>query len=52
MKLAVIAVTTGGIKVAERIKENLRGEVSVFLPQKLKQSKLTATYFSKNLLIK
>jgi len=49
MNLALIAVTTGGIKVAERIKENLNGEVSVFLPQKLKQSKLTATYFSKKL---
>lgn len=49
MNLALIAVTTGGIKVAERIKENLNGEVSVFMPQKLKQSKLTATYFSKKL---
>jgi len=49
MNLALIAVTTGGIKVAERIKENLRGEITVFLPQKLKQSKLTATYFSKKL---
>ncbi|MAG23345.1 MAG: cobalamin biosynthesis protein CbiG [Rhodospirillaceae bacterium] len=49
MNLALIAVTTGGIKVAERIKENLNGEVTVFLPQKLKQSKLTATYFSKKL---
>ena len=49
MNLALIAVTTGGIKVAERIKEKLDGEVTVFLPQKLKQSKLTATYFSKKL---
>ena len=49
MNLALIAVTTGSIKVAERIKENLRGEITVFLPQKLKQSKLTATYFSKKL---
>jgi pyrimidine operon attenuation protein/uracil phosphoribosyltransferase len=49
MNLALIAVTTGGIKVAERIKENLRGEITVFLPQNLKQSKLTATYFSKKL---
>jgi cobalt-precorrin 5A hydrolase len=49
MNLALIAVTTGGIKVAERIKEDMNGEVKVFLPQKLKQSKLTATYFSKKL---
>ena len=39
MNLALIAVTTDGIKVAERIKEKLNGEVTVFLPQKLKQIK-------------
>jgi len=49
MNLALIAVTTDGIKVAERIEGKLDGEVTVFLPQKLKQSKLTATYFSKKL---
>lgn len=49
MNLALIAVTTDGIKVAVRIKEKLNGEVAVFLPQKLKQSKLTANYFSKKL---
>ena len=47
MNLALIAVTTDGIKVAERIKEKLNGEVTVFLPQKLKQSKLTATQLSR-----
>jgi cobalt-precorrin 5A hydrolase len=47
MKLALIAITNDGINVAERIKEKLDGEVTVFLPQKLKQSKLTATYYSK-----
>ena len=30
MNLALIAVTTDGIKVAERIKEKLNGEVTVF----------------------
>jgi cobalt-precorrin 5A hydrolase len=47
MKLALIAITEEGIKVAERIKEKLGGELTVFLPQKLKQTKLTATYYSK-----
>ena len=47
MNLGLIAVTTDGIKVAERIKEKLNGEVTVFLPQKLKQSKLTATQLSR-----
>ncbi len=49
MNLALIAITSDGIKVAERISEKLNGEVTVFLLQKLKQSKLTATYFSKKL---
>jgi len=49
MNLGLIAVTTDGIKVAERIKKKLNGEVTVFLPQKLKQSKLAATYFSEKL---
>ena len=49
MNLALIAITEDGIKVAERIKENLDGRLTVFLPQKLKQSKLTATYYSKKL---
>ena len=47
MKLALIAITNEGIKVAERIKNKLDGEVTVFLPQKLKQTKLTAMYYSK-----
>ncbi len=47
MNLALIAITNEGINVATRIKEKLDGEVTVFLPQKLKQSKLTATYYSK-----
>ena len=47
MNLGLIAITTDGIKVAERIKEDLNGKVTVFLPQKLKQSKITATYFSR-----
>ncbi len=49
MKLALIAITNDGIKVAERIKKKLNGEVTVFLPQKLKQTKLAATYYSKKL---
>ena len=49
MNLGLIAITTDGIKVAERIKEDLNGKVTVFLPQKLKQSKITATYFSRKL---
>ncbi len=47
MNLALIAITNDGINVAERIKEKLDGEVTFFLPQKLKQSKVTATYYSK-----
>jgi len=47
MNLALIAITNEGINVATRIKEKLDGEVTVFLPQKLKQSKLPATYYSK-----
>src|SRR3972149_5895012 len=43
MNLALIAVTTDGIKVAERIEGKLDGVVTVFLPRKLKQSKLIAT---------
>ncbi len=49
MKLALIAITNDGINVAECIKKKLDGEVTVFLPQKLKQTKLTATYYSKKL---
>ncbi len=49
MKLALIAITNEGINVAQRIKEKLDGEVTVFLPQKLKQTKLTATYYSRKL---
>ncbi|MHC4322497.1 MAG: cobalt-precorrin 5A hydrolase, partial [Planctomycetota bacterium] len=46
-KLALIAITNDGIDVAKRIKEKLDGELTVFLPQKLKQTTLTATYYSK-----
>jgi cobalt-precorrin 5A hydrolase len=49
MNIALIAITNEGINVAQRIKEKLDGEVTVFLPQKLKQTKLTATYYSKKL---
>ena len=49
MNLALIAITNDGINVAECIKEKLDGEVTVFLPQKLKQTKLTATYYSRKL---
>ncbi len=49
MNLALIAITDDGINVAERIQEKLDGKLTVFLPQKLKQSKLTATYYSKKL---
>lgn len=47
MKLALIAITKEGVNVAERIKKKLDGEVTVFLPQKLKQTKMAATYYSK-----
>ncbi len=47
MNLALIAITGDGINVAKRIKENLAAEVTVFLPQKLKQTTLRATYYSK-----
>jgi cobalt-precorrin 5A hydrolase len=47
MKLALIAITEEGIKVAECIKEKLDDELTIFLPQKLKQTKLAATYYSK-----
>ena len=48
MNLAIIAITDFGIDVAKRIKEKLDGEVTFFLPQKLKQIKaMTATYYSK-----
>ena len=46
MNLALIAITNEGINVAQRIKEKLDGEVTFFLPQKLKQTKLAATYYS------
>jgi len=49
MNLALIAITNAGINVAECIKKKLDGEVTVFLPQKLKQTKLTATYYSRKL---
>ena len=49
MNLALIAITNEGINVAQRIKEKLDGEVTVFLPQKLEQTKLTATYYSRKL---
>jgi cobalt-precorrin 5A hydrolase len=49
MNIALIAITNEGINVAECIKTKLDGEVTVFLPQKLKQTKLTATYYSKKL---
>ncbi len=49
MNLALIAITDEGIKIAERIKEELYSEVTLFLPKKIKETKLDATYFSKNL---
>ena len=47
MNLALLAITEDGIKVAERIKKKLDSELTVFLPQKLKQTKLTATRLSR-----
>ena len=47
MNLAIIAITDDGINVAKRLKEKLDGEVTVFLPQKLEQTVLTATYYTK-----
>ncbi len=47
MNLALIAITDDGIGVAKRIKEKLDDEVTVFLPQKLEQKTLKATYYSR-----
>ncbi|KHE93407.1 MAG: cobalamin biosynthesis protein [Candidatus Scalindua rubra] len=47
MKLALTAITNDGINVAKRIKEKLDCEVTVFLPQKLMQTNLEATYYSR-----
>ncbi len=49
MNLALLAITEDGINVAKRIKEKIDGEVTAFLPQKLKQSKLAAINYSKKL---
>ncbi len=49
MNLALIAITDEGVKIAERIKEELCSEITLFLPQKIKKTNLYATYFSKNL---
>ncbi len=46
MNLAIIAITDDGIDVARRFKEKLDGKVTIFLPQKLKQTTLTAIYYS------
>ncbi|ODS31034.1 MAG: cobalamin biosynthesis protein [Candidatus Scalindua rubra] len=49
MDIGLIAITTDGVKTAERIKEKLCNEVTVFLPQKMKQTNLNATYYSQKL---
>ena len=49
MNLALIAITDKGAEIAERIKEKLCDEVTVFLPKKLKQTNLNATYYSQKL---
>ncbi len=49
MNLALIAITDEGVKIAERIKEELCNEVTLFLPEKIKKTKLDVTYYSKNL---
>ncbi len=49
MKLALIAITNEGLKVAERIKDKLCDDVTLFLPDKLNQTNLNATYFSNKL---
>jgi len=49
MNIALIAITTDGLKVAKRIKEKMHDEVTVFLPEKIKQTSLDATYFSNKL---
>ncbi|HDY66165.1 MAG TPA: cobalamin biosynthesis protein CbiG [Candidatus Scalindua sp.] len=49
MNLGMIAITDEGVKIAERIKNNIRDEITLFLPQKMKNTDLKATYYSKNL---
>ena len=49
MNLALIAITEEGIDVAKRIKEKLDDDLTVFLPQKLEQRTLKATYYSRKL---
>ncbi|MFQ5713491.1 MAG: cobalt-precorrin 5A hydrolase [Candidatus Scalinduaceae bacterium] len=49
MNLGLIAITDEGFKIAERIKEELCSEITLFLPGKIKKSTLNVTYFSKNL---
>ncbi len=46
MNLAIMAISDEGINVAERIKDNLDDEVTIFLPKKLEKSKLDATFYS------
>jgi len=48
MNLCLIAVTTDGIRIVERLK-NIDNSTTLFLPQKIKQADLDATYFSKKL---
>jgi len=47
MNLALIAITDDGIDVAKRIKERLGDDLTVFLPQKLEQKTLKATYYTR-----
>lgn len=49
MSIALIAITEDGVKVAERLKAKLCDEVVVFLPEKIKQTRIDATYFSNKL---
>ena len=49
MNLALIAITDDGIDVAKRIKEKLDDDLTVFLPQKLEQKTLKATYYPRKL---
>ncbi len=48
MKLALIAITEDGVKVAERIKKNIECELTVYVPQKLKQTRMTTVCYSKS----
>jgi len=49
MRLAIIAITETGIKTAGRILDGFNGKVDLYLPEKLKNSDVTARFYSGSL---